>query len=340
MEEVPPSAVVTQSRLSSRNGYPRGRIVVKTSNPLIAQRAAVRYVYVHAVRNVGVPRQEFAQLRKEMIEAASEIKNLKAKIVHTEKTKEGYAVEVELAQSTGELTQDLQRTALSNFRLIALLPETIDGQRLGSPKVETALVGALANRQFRVYDWNFVTSRRPLKSLISTTMSQQNEVAVELGNRFLANVIVVGRVEATFSQENSGIISYRASVNLRVIKTDTGQILTAHEYVAKGFGQDKPQAANEALEALALKVAEELPDEMISHFEEYPITIQIPVQKPGQTAEVESFLRGLTGVKSIERTTGVNGTSFRLISREKPVVLATHIQQSRDYRLSTNDTKP
>ena len=336
-----PAPVVSRAEFPSRGGsVSRGKVTVNAPTPQAARRAAIRYVYIHSVRNVGVSLQEFAQLRDQMADAASEIKNLKAKILSTEKTGEGYTVDVELAQTSGDLAQDLQRSALSNFRLVALLPETIDGQRDGAPKVETALIGALADKQFRVYDWNFVSSRKPLASLVSATLGRQNEAAVQLGNRFLANVIVAGRVETKFSQDNGGIISYRASANLRVIKTDTGQILTAREYAEKGFGQDKTQAARESLEALAQKVAKELPDELESHFDEYPITVQIPLQKPEQAAEVEAFLRGLTGVKSVERASTANGASFRLVSREKPIALAARIQQSRDYRLTSNDTTP
>lgn len=333
--------VVSRAEFPSRSGsVARGKVTVQASTPQAARRAAIRYVYIHSVRNVGVSLQEFAHLRDQMAEAASEIKNLKAKILSTQKTGGGYTVDVELAQSGGDLAQDLQRSALSNFRMVALLPETIDGQRDNAPKVETALIGALADKQFRVYDWNFVSSRKPLTSLVSATLGRQNEAAVQLGNRFLANVIVAGRVETKFSQDNGGIISYRASANLRVIKTDTGQILTAREYAEKGFGQNKAQAARESLEALAQKVAKELPDELESHFDEYPITVQIPLQKPEQAAEVETFLRNLTGVKSVESTPTANGASFRLVSREKPVALAARIQQSRDYRLTSNDTTP
>ncbi len=340
LDQAQPAPVVTREVSPSRSNKPGGTVIVKARTPQAAQRAAVRYVYIHSVRNVGVSLREFAQLRDQMADAASEIKNLKAKILSTQKTGEGYTVDVELAQTSGELAQDLQRSSLSNFRMVALLPETIDGQSAGAPKVETALIGALSDKQFRVYDWNFVNSRRPLASLVSATLGRQNEAAVQLGNRFLANVIVAGRVETKFSQDNGGIISYRASANLRVIKTDTGQILTAREYAEKGFGQDKAQAARESLEALAQKVAKELPDELESHFDEYPVTVQIPLQNPEQAAEVETFLRGLTGVKSVERAPTANGASFRLISREKPVALAARIQQSRDYRLTSNDTTP
>ena len=200
----PPTPVVSRAEFPSRGGsITRGRVTVKTSTPQAARRAAIRTLYIHSVRNVGVSLREFAQLRDQMAEAASEIKNLKAKILSTEKTGEGYTVDVELAQTSGDLAQDLQRSALSNFRMIALLPETINGQRDSAPKVETALIGALADKQFRVYDWNFVSSRKPLVSLVSATLGRQNEAAVQLGKRFLANVIVAGRVETKFSHQRA-----------------------------------------------------------------------------------------------------------------------------------------
>lgn len=338
--EVPPPAAVSRASFPSRSSPTRAVVTVRANNPAEARRAAIHYVYRHSASSGSASLKEFEAIKEQLADVNATLKDMKATIHSNQKTAEGYVVDVELAQTTGDIQQDLRRNAYSNFRLVALMPETVDGQRANTPKVETALVGALAGKQFRVYDWNFVSARKPLASLVSATFGNQTEAAVQLGSRFLANVIVVGRVDAKFSQDNGGIISYRAAANLRVIKTDTGQILTAHEYTEKGFGQDKTQAAREALDNLAQKVAKELPDELESHFDEYPVTIHIPLQKPEQADEVETFLRTLAGVKGVERTLTKSGASFRLTSREKPVALAARIQQSHDYRLTSNTTQP
>ncbi len=263
----------------------------------------------------------------------AELKTIRTEVLSEKKTQNGYSVEVEFSGSTADLTQDLRTVATSNFRLVALLPETVDGARVTSPKVETALVGSLARQRFRVYDWNFVAKQRPLASLVSAILSDNYNAATQLGTRFLANVIVAGRVEAKFSQDNGGIISYLANANLRVIKVDTGQILTAKEFSEKGFGQDRAQAARKALDALAETVAKELPADLVTRFDEFPVTVQIALNKPEQAKEVEAFLRGLTGVTDVQRVQTPSGATFRVTSRDKPAALGAQIARSQDYQV-------
>ena len=140
-------------------------------------------------------------------------------------------------------------------------------------------------------------------------------------------------MDARFSQDNGGIISYVASANLRVIQVDTGRILAAKYYEEKGFGQDKAQSARQALAALAQTVSQSLPAELVVHAEQYPMTVQM-VSEPGQTlGRVAVFLSGLPGVTNVQETSAGTGTMFHLTSREKPAVFGTLIAQSQQYRV-------
>ena len=268
-----------------------------------------------------------------LAEATAQLKTASAIVLSQKKTSAGYSVEVELRQSQANLTQDVRENGVSNFRIVALLPETVDGVRVESPTVETALAGALASQQFQVFDANFVFSQQPLSHLATQTLSGQNDTAIELGAHCFANVVIAGRVDARFSQNNGGIISYVASANLRVIQVDTGRILAAKDYEEKGFGQDKTQAARQALSALAQTVSQSLPTELTAHAEQYPVTVQM-ASEPDQTAgQVASFLQGLPGVTDVQEAPAATGTVFHLTSREKPAVFGTLIAQSQQYRV-------
>ncbi len=329
-----PRAVVTHAQLVSRGGFVRSRVTVTAPTRQLARRAAIRHAYSRALRVVVVPSKRLEAMADNLAAATAELKAAQAHILTEKKTNGGYSAEAEVSQSTTSLAQDIRRDGLSNFRIVALLPETIDGERVASPQVETALVGALADQRFQVYDWNFVAAQKPLLSLVSATLSNQSEAASQLGTQFLANTIIAGRVAARFSQDNGGIISYIATANVRMIRVDTGQILIAREYTEKGFGQDKAQAARQALASLAETVAKELPAELSAHAEQYPITIQMVSTQAQPTEQTAQFLRGLPGVTEVQPAPGTSGTTFRVTSRERPAVLGAWIAQSQDYRVA------
>ena len=328
-----PKYTINRSQLSSRAGYVSSRVVVTASTPRLARRFAVRRAYARAIGSVTVPLRRFNQMTENLADATAELKAANAIVLSQKKTEGGYRVEVEVRQSAVHLAQNVRENGVSNFRIVALLPETVDGERDDSPKVETALEGALVNKQFQVFDWNFVASQQPLSHLVAETLSGQNEGAIELGTHFFANVIIAGRVEAQFSQDNGGIISYIASANLRGIQVDTGRILFAKEYEEKGFGQDKTQAARQALNTLAETVAQSLPAELAAQAEQYPVTVRLASEPGLEAGPVTNFLQQLPGVTNVQQALGGTGLVFHLTSREKPAVFGTWIAQSQQYRV-------
>jgi len=328
-----PAYTINRAQLVSRGGYVRSRVMVTASTPQLARRFATRHAYTRALRVVTVPLRQFDAMTATLAEATEQLKTANANVLSQKKTRSGYSVEVEVRQSEANLTREIRENGVSNFRIVALLPETVDGARVESPTVETALVSVLASQKFQVFDTNFVYSQHSWRRLTAQTLSGQNNTAIELGSHCFANVVIVGHVDARFSQDNGGIISYVASANLRVIQVDTGRILAAKYYEEKGFGQDKAQSARQALAALAQTVSQSLPAELVVHAEQYPMTVQM-VSEPGQTlGRVAVFLSGLPGVTNVQETSAGTGTMFHLTSREKPAVFGTLIAQSQQYRV-------
>ena len=326
-----PDYTINHTQSSSHGGYVRSRVTVTASTPVIARRVAVHRAYARALGSVTVPLRRLNQLTENLASATAELKTANAIVLSQKKIGNSYRVEVEVQQSAVALAKDIRENGVSNFRVVTLLPETVDGVRDTSPKVETALEGALAEKQFQVFDWNYVASQQPLKHLAAETLSGQNADAIELGTHFFANAIIAGRVEAQFSQDNNGIISYIATANLRGIQVDTGRVLFAKEYEEKGFGQDKTQAARQALNALAQTVAQSLPAELTANTEQYPVTVRLASELGQQAGKVTSFLQQLPGVTNVQQQSAETGLVFHLTSREKPAVFGAWIAQSQQY---------
>jgi hypothetical protein len=262
------------------------------------------------------------------------------KIIHEQAVPRGggYEIDAELPADSdvGIAAKELRSLGCSNFRLVALLPETVDGQPTMSPLVETALVDALRDRRFHVFDWNFVTKQRPLQVLARSVLSGSSEnrtAAVQLGTNILANVILAGRVSAAFSEDNEGILSYRASTDVRAIRVDTGEILAAKSFEQKGFGNTRAKAAREALSNLAKDVAAEMPAAIMDSFGQYHLTVELDGASVQRAGEIQAMLTGLPGVKAVTPVSTSDGLAFQVFSQEKPVALAAKIEAASDYRV-------
>ncbi len=337
-----PVVISSTSKKTTKASYVNSHRIIKSrvkafaSTINEARRKATRRAYSDAMHQASNTVGQFNDIASHLAETLSELKSIKSRTIRESLSPSGASVEVEIEQDSDALTRSLRSYCLSNMRVVALLPETIDGEPVTVRKIETGLIDALSLERFRVYDWNFVTHNNPISEITNAVLYNRTDPSVVIGKRFLANTLIVGRVQAALSQRNDGIVSYRAIANLRVIKVDTGQILVSHEYMSTGFGQDKSQASRVALEELQLKVSKELPEELLRRMESFPITIHVETRDSSHLQEVESTLRRIPGVMQVIRSNKGEQTSFRVISRDNATILGANIEQSGTFDVSTS----
>lgn len=229
-------------------------------------------------------------------------------------------VEVQIDRSPEQIEADVRSLALSNFRAVVDLPCKVDGEQQEASATEEALVAALTDRGFRVFN---------------TAIAGDAGVAAasRAGLRSLANLVVCGTVTVSPSQETAGIYSYHADARLRVVKADTAQVVGAYQWSERAFGQDRRQAAREAEQALAATVAAKLPEALTAKLEECPVSVELQSTDAAELDKAEAALRALPGVRALERVVTATGVLFRIRSVEKPSVIAFRMGQAPGFRL-------
>ncbi|MCX6361600.1 MAG: hypothetical protein NT029_17490 [Armatimonadetes bacterium] len=231
-------------------------------------------------------------------------------------------VEVQIDRSPEQIEADVRSLALSNFRAVVDLPCKVDGEQRGVSATEEALVAALTDRGFRVFD-----------AAIAAAGDGGVAAAARAGLRSLANLVVCGSVTVSPSQETAGIYSYHADARLRVVKADTAQVVGAYQWSERAFGQDRRQAAREAEQALAATVAAKLPEALLAKLEECPVSVELQSADASDRDKAEAALRALPGVRALERVVTATGVLFRIRSVEKPSVIAFRMGQAPGFRL-------
>ncbi|MSQ48568.1 MAG: hypothetical protein EXR78_09355 [Deltaproteobacteria bacterium] len=143
-------------------------------------------------------------------------------------------------------------------RIMVILLETSQGRRLNDPAGEKAMIRQLMQSGFSVVDQEQVQRIRESDQL-RKAVTGDREAARSLGQRHGADVLIVG--EASSEKAMSGgplgqLVSVRAYVDARALRTDTGDILTTDGQSASGVDLVESSAGKKALEAAAKKWVE------------------------------------------------------------------------------------
>ncbi len=167
----------------------------------------------------------------------------------------GKQEQVALKQPTAPPTSPEQR---QGARIMVILLETSQGRRLNDPAGEKAMIRQLLQSGLSVVDQEQVQRIRE-SDQVRKAVTGDREAVRSLGQRHGADVLIVG--EASSEKAMSGgalgqLISVRAHVDARALRTDTGDIVTTDGQSASGVDLVESGAGRKALEEAAKKWVE------------------------------------------------------------------------------------
>jgi len=157
-------------------------------------------------------------------------------------------------EPNSKLYSELQRlkiidTMLRDPRIAVVIPEFHVSDRIPDPAGETAIIRKLTDAGFqRLIDPQRMNQIRYSNS-VKAIMRGDKKEAVNIATNLGVDYLIVGEAFSQFAGNvlNSGIISCRARVEARLIKADTGEIITAHGTEATGVDITEFIAAKKAL---------------------------------------------------------------------------------------------
>src|SRR3990172_5149877 len=159
-----------------------------------------------------------------------------------------YRVLIEARIVPEEVKQKLQGLG-SDFAMVVMMPETNLGVAQAPPIVEHAVITKLVEAGYRVADPDQVLKIRErdrMKALLENDIDAIKNIAF----RFLANVLIMGRVQSEPGQIVQGIVSSHARVSLRAVEAETGRILVNRDIAGiRGLDLAQDRAGQKALRA-------------------------------------------------------------------------------------------
>ena len=143
---------------------------------------------------------------------------------------------------------------------------------------------------------NYVSDEKPILSA---------EEAINIGKRLQADVVVVGESIAspTPSVMGDNLKSFKASLNARALRTETGEEIANLSRISVTANVDEGVGGREALTMAGTLAGDELASRLTSAWRklaEEPSHLELLVEGTGNLANFVKFRRALTGISGVE----------------------------------------
>ncbi len=205
------------------------------------------------------------------------------------------------------IAQDVEKAVkrLTQPEVMVLIEEYVDGNFTGTRTIASSIENELLKEGFKIIDYHIFETLR-VKELEE---AQNNpEKAKEYANRFGAEIMVIGYAQAEYGGESEFYDvkqhKYTGQVDIRIIYTDTGELLASLTASDRRFGQDKRGAVNALFKSLAGKVSKNVVAKIKERLkeEEQVKKIEIAVYgiSPDKAMQLESELKNsISSIKAL-----------------------------------------
>ena len=167
-----------------------------------------------------------------------------------------YRVKIKAYVASGKLENDLAAVGLLMLQkhkprvMVIIQEKRLDRRRVSDPVSETEIIKRLLKKGFKIVDQAQVKKIR-YNDQVRAALAGNDQIAAKIGGHYGAEVVIIGEAFSEFAASGGilgKMISCRASVYARAIRTDNGEIIAAEGKQAGGIDISKNIAAEKALQ--------------------------------------------------------------------------------------------
>ena len=164
----------------------------------------------------------------------------------------GKTIEAEKQKATNVECSNF--SGVGGKKVMVVIPEVHLSRRIPDPAGETEIIKQFLEKGFNVVDQSQIAAIRNQEKVLNCI--DDPACAAALGVEFGADVIVIGEAFSERAGRRNGMISCRARVEARVIRTHTGQIIAADGRHGTGLDIAENVAAKSALRNAGSQIAD------------------------------------------------------------------------------------
>lgn len=222
----------------------------------------------------------------------------KYKILKEKKDEDFYRVKIKAWVKVEDLNtkisnMDLDPEKYGNPSMAFWIDEIIDNESAGTNTVEIELMKPFVDAGFVVSDQKPRDFYKSHSSLLNDDLESLEQLA--------SDIVVLGNAQSVFNTDQGlgGLISYRATVSLKIMMTSTREIITTKNETASGIDITKPAAAKKALESSAGKASKGLSEQVHNYLKEraFPVMVLKNIEGLPQLKRITRSLKTFPTVK-------------------------------------------
>ena len=185
-----------------------------------------------------------------------------------------YKIKIEAYVASHKLQNDLAAIGLLMLqkhkpRMMVVIPEQhLTRRKVPDPAGETEIIKRLLEKGFKVVDQCRVKRIR-YNDQVRAALAGDDKTAAKIGLQYGAEVIIVGEAFSEFATSGGvlgSMISCRARVEARAIRTDTGEIIAADGKHAAGIDISENMAGKKALQNAGGQLGDYLITQILSRW--------------------------------------------------------------------------
>jgi hypothetical protein len=181
-------------------------------------------------------------------------------------------------------------------------PEHLRGEGMSLPETEAerTMAETMREKGFLVLEHEVIPKDLAGKNLFNADFD--DKTAVNIGRHGHADVVIVGKsnLQESMGSVGSGIKSFKGTVELRALRTDTGEIIASVFRTAAGVNPDERVAKRNALSDAAYLAGEVLADGIASVFQvKKPEKVKIIVKGTSDLANFVIFRNAINNMPEV-----------------------------------------
>ncbi len=175
--------------------------------------------------------------------------------------------------------------------------------------VETVISAEFEEKQFEIITHGVILSG-DVGDVSERSIDLSNQQAAEIGNYMEAEVVIVGKAWADRIPNTMGgdVNSYKGYVQIRAIRTDTGEVLADMDNTFVATNSDDTKGGQDAIEGAAALAGSELASKVMENWKKAVQSVEKLELRVEGTKNLGNFvtfrraIRDIDGVKSIKLT--------------------------------------
>jgi len=252
--------------------------------------------------------------------------------------------QADIRKQINDLGLLLQTNTVNNPRVVVLIDEFINDKLVANQTAATVIMGELLGKDYKVVDQEQLEKNKKDDQMLAALRGDE-KAAAQIAKKFDADIAVIGKVTTSVkpnvSEYLANTMSSRSEINLKVIKTTTGEALYAVNKTSSTWDISSEGATGKTTAKVAEEASKELAGTIAAKLYE-SVSVLVTVNGISSLNKLEDFrkaVRYLDGVSEARTRDFTEGSAQIELTLKygNAQLIAAKLEALKDWKIKVNE---